>query len=364
MKAAVMYEARTPLVIEDLQLDSPQAHEVRVRIGSAGLCASDHHLMQGTAECPTPIVLGHEGAGTVEEVGSGVTRVRPGDRCILSFVSNCGHCRPCLTGQPHLCDTHRAAGSLLFDGTARLHAGASDVYQMQKLGVFGEFAVVPENACQPMPDAVPMEVAALIGCSVTTGVGGVINQPNIKTGGTVAVFGCGGVGLNAVQGARLLNSRKIIAVDIYDHKLEFSYKFGATDVVNSRAEDAVEKIRELTDGEGVDFAFDTFGSTITTVQAVDSVRKGGTAVVIGLAPVGDRAPIDMVDLVRNEKRITGSFYGSASPHATFGKLVDFYLTGKIDIESLVTRRYRLDQINEGFKALARGEDGRGVLVFE
>lgn len=364
MKAAVLHEARRPLAIEELTLDAPRAGEVLVKIGSAGICASDHHVMEGTAELPMPVVLGHEGAGTVEEVGAGVTRVQAGDRCILSFISNCGHCGPCLAGRPHLCDTHRAAGPLQFDGTTRLHYGDTDVYQMQKLGVFGEYAVVPENACQPMPDPVPMEVAALIGCSVTTGVGGVINQPGIQTGGTVAVFGCGGVGLNAIQGARLLNSRRIIAVDVFDHKLEFTYKFGATDVINSRGEDAVERIRELTGGEGVDYAFDTFGSTVTTVQAVEAVRKGGTAVVIGLAPLGATAPIDLVDMVRNEKRLVGSFYGSASPHATFDKLVDLYLRGKIDVDSLITRRYRLEQINESFEALARGEDGRGVIVFD
>jgi S-(hydroxymethyl)glutathione dehydrogenase/alcohol dehydrogenase len=235
---------------------------------------------------------------------------------------------------------------------------------MQKVGVFGEYAVVPEAACSPMPDSVPMEVAALIGCSVTTGVGGVINQPGIQTGGTVAVFGTGGVGLNAVQGARLLNSRKIIAVDIHDHKLEFSYKFGATDVINARSENAVQRILEMTDGKGVDFAFDTFGSKVTTLQSVEAIRKGGTAVIIGLAPAGETAPIELVDLVRMQKNVVGSYYGSASPHETFNKLINFYLQGKIDVDSLITRRYPLEEINEAFDALERGEDGRGVIVFD
>ena len=364
MKAAVLYEANQPLAIEELDLDDPGFGEVLIRMGSAGICASDHHIMTGAAALPMPIVLGHEGAGTVQEIGPGVTRVKPGDRCVISFISPCGHCTPCNTGQPQLCDTHREVNSLMFDGTARLHKDGKDIFQMQKVGVFGEHAVIPEAACSPMPDDVPMEVAALIGCSVTTGVGGVINQPNIKTGGTVVVIGLGGVGLNALQGAKLLNSRQIIAVDIHDHKLEFAYRFGATHVVNSRSEDAVEKIMEITGGEGVDFAFDTFGAQVTTGQAIDSIKKGGTAVIIGLAPTGETVPLNLVDLVRLQKSVVGSYYGSASPHETFNKLITFYQQGKIDIDGLITRRYELEQINEAFDALERGEDGRGVIVFD
>ena len=233
---------------------------------------------------------------------------------------------------------------------------------MSKLGVFSEAVVCPAQACFPVPDGVPMEVAALIGCCVTTGVGGVINQPGIEAGATVAVFGCGGVGLNAIQGARLLNAARVIAVDVVAHKLRFSEQFGATDFVDASARDPVEAIRELTGG-GVDFAFDTFGSVDTTRQAVDSLGKRGTAVLIGLAPVGDRAPIDLVDLVRYQKTLVGSYYGSASPHQSFAKLVDFYQRGRIDVDSLITRRYKLDEINDAFDALAGGADGRGVVVF-
>jgi Zn-dependent alcohol dehydrogenase len=255
-----------------------------------------------------------------------------------------------------------ATGAKQFDGTVRLHSGDTEIHQMAKLGVFAESIVVPQQACHPMPDEVPMDVAALIGCCVTTGVGAVINSPAIKPGATVAVFGCGGVGLNAIQGAKLMNASRIIAVDIFDHKLEFTYKFGATDVVNSRDVDAVEAIRELTGG-GVDMAFDTFGSPQTTAQSVNALRKNGTAVQVGLAPMGETAPIDIVDMVRNQKTLTGSYYGSVSPHETFSKIVDFYTRGLLDIESLITRHYNLDQINEGFDALARGEDARGVILY-
>jgi Zn-dependent alcohol dehydrogenase len=363
LKAAILYDVNQPLEIKELRQDPPKAGEVRVRVGAAGLCASDHHVMTGAAILPLPVVLGHEGAGTVAEVGPGVTRVRPGDRCVLSFVSNCGHCRPCRTGNPQLCDTNMETGPRQYDGTVRLHDGDEDVPQMGKLGVFAESIVIPQQACHPIPDEVPMQVAALIGCCVTTGVGSVINMPAARPGMTVAVFGCGGVGLSVIQGARLMNASRIIAVDIYDHKLEFSYKFGATDVVNSRGVDPVEAIKEMTGG-GVDMAFDSFGSAATLNAAVMAIRKAGTAVMIGLGAVGDTAPIDMVDFLRNQKSLVSSYYGAASPHETFGKLVAFYLKGKLDVDSLITRRYPLDEINEGFDALARGEDGRGIILFE
>ena len=233
---------------------------------------------------------------------------------------------------------------------------------MTKLGVFGESMITPQQACYPIPDGVPAEVAALIGCSVTTGVGAVINNPAATAGMTVAVFGCGGVGLNVIQGARLLNATRIIAVDIHDHKLEFTYRFGATDVINARETDPVEAIMELTGG-GVDMAFDAFGSSQTTADVLRSVRKAGTGVVIGLAPDGETAPVEIVQMIRYQKTLMGSYYGSISPHESFGTLVDLYLKGRIEIDGLIVRRYALEQINEGFDALARGEDGRGVIVY-
>ncbi len=362
MKAATLYNVNEPLQIKELQQDQPKAGEVRVKMGAAGVCASDHHVMTGTAILDMPVVLGHEGAGTVVEVGPGVTKLKPGDRCILTFISSCGHCRPCRTGTPQLCDTNADTGVKQYDGTVRLHDGDRDVHQMGKLGVFSEYIIAPQQACHPMPDEVPMEVAALIGCCVTTGVGSVINIPAARAGMTVAVFGCGGVGLSVIQGARLLNATKIIAVDIFDHKLEFAYKFGATDVVNSRELDPVEAIKEMT-GSGVDMAFDSFGSAQTVNNSVMALRKAGTAVMIGLGPVGDTAPIDMVDFLRNQKSLLSSYYGAASPHETFDKLIDFYLKGLLDVESLITRTYLLEEINDGFDALARGEDGRGIIVF-
>ncbi len=362
MKAAVLYETNQALEIRELEQEPPKAGEVRVRVGAAGVCASDRHVMKGTSLLPLPVVLGHEAAGTVEEVGEGVVRVKPGDRCILSFVSNCGHCRTCRVGLPNICETNLETGPSQYDGTTRLHDGDTGVYQMGKLGAFAESMVIPQQACQPVPDEVPFPVGALIGCRVTTGVGAVINSPAAAAGMSVAVFGCGGVGLNVIQGARLMGASRIIAVDIYDHKLEFSYRFGATDTVNSREVDPVEAIRDLT-GDGVDMALDSFGAPDVVAGAVKSLRRGGTAVSVGLAPVGATAPIDVVDMIRSQKTLAGSYYGSASPHETFRKLVDYYLKGKIDLDSMITRTYSLEQVNEGFDAIAQGEDGVGVIVF-
>jgi len=364
MKAAVLRAPGTPLAVEDLEQAPPRAGEVLVRMGAAGVCASDHHVIHGTAALSLPCVLGHEGAGTVEAVGPGVTSVRPGDRCILSFISNCGHCTQCRRGSPQLCDTNAITGARQYDGTTRLRdrAGA-EIFQMSKLGVFSERIVAPAQACYPIPDEVPMPVAALMGCSVPTGFGSVVNAPGVHPGMTVAVFGVGGVGLNAVQGAKVLNASRIIAVDISETKLEFAARFGATDRVDAAAGDPVDQIRALTGG-GVDFAFDTFGSVTTTRQAVDALGKNGVAVIAGLAPLGDRAGIDLVDLVRKQKHVVGAYYGSASPHETFRSIVDLYLRGVLNVDDLVQRRYPLERINDGFAALERGENGRGVIVFE
>jgi S-(hydroxymethyl)glutathione dehydrogenase / alcohol dehydrogenase len=365
VKAAVLRAPGTPLSIEELIQEPPRAGEVAVRIGAAGVCASDHHVMHGTAIQPMPCILGHEGAGIVDEVGPGVTSVQPGDRCILSFTSNCGHCSYCRTGSPQLCDRNAATGARQFDGTTRLRdADGTEVFQMAKLGVFAERIIAPAQACAPLPDDVPLEVAALIGCSVTTGFGTVVNAPGIHPGATVAIFGAGGVGLHAVQGARTIGASRIIVVDISESKLQYATKFGATDRIDATTDDPVEAIYSLTDGRGADFAFDTFGSIDTTRQAVDSLGKNGLAVIAGLAPVGDRAGIDLVDLVRKQKRLMGAYYGIASPYETFRTVTDLYRDGKLIVDEIIERRYSLDEINEGFAALERGENGRGVIVFD
>ncbi len=361
MKAAVFREIDKPLVLENLDLDSPKEYEVRVRIAAAGVCRSDLHFMHGVAKIKTPAVLGHEGSGIVEEVGSRVSRVKPGDHVILSFAPHCGQCDSCLAGHANLCDLHMSTAGTLFDGTVRLHSKGEDIFHMGKVACFAEEAIVPETGCIPIDKDFSLEEAALIGCSVTTGVGSVVFNAKIEPGSTVAVIGCGGVGLNVMQGARMLSAAKIIAVDVNDAALEFAGKFGATDSINARHVDAVKQIKALTDGKGVDYAFEVFGSTETSTMAYKSTKKGGTSVIVGLAPVGAEAGIDVTEMVRLEKKIQGSYYGSAIPAVDMYKMIDYTKKGNIDVANLITKRFSLEQINEAYEELAKGPVGRGII---
>ena len=363
MKAAVLYEYNTPMVVEDVELDPPKAGEVLVKTGAAGICRSDHHFMVGHARTTLPTVLGHEGSGVVEEVGEGVKGLKPGDHVILSFVPNCGRCYFCTMGRPNLCDAHASTPGTMFDGTTRLRKGDQSITHFGKVACFAERTVVPETGCIPVPKSVPPEVAALIGCCVTTGVGAAIFNAQVEPGSSVAVVGCGGVGLNVIQGARLLNASKIIAVDVGEGQLEFAMKFGATHTVNASHQDAVARVKEITGGVGADYAFEVYGSAETVETSFAMARKGGTVVVVGIAPVGEKAGINAVSLVRDEKVLKGSYYGSVRCHVDMPKMVDLYMSGRLNLDELVTRRYALEQVNEAYEALERGEIGRGVIVF-
>ena len=363
MKAAVLRQVGSPLTLEDVELDAPKADEVRVRIAAAGVCRSDLHFMRGHAAMKMPAVLGHEGSAVVEVVGEHVTRVKPGDHVILSFAPHCGHCASCLSGHANLCDRHMATGGTMFDGTVRLHSGSEDIAHMGKVACFAEQAVVPETGCIPIAEDFPLDQAALIGCCVTTGVGAVLNSARVNPGSTVAVIGAGGVGLNVAQGARLAGAARVIVVDVNDAALEFAGRFGATDMVNPTHENALQRIRDLTGGAGVDYAFEVFGSAETITMALDATKKGGTAVVIGLTAMGEETGIDALQLVRQEKTLKGSYYGSAAPAVDMHRTVDLTTTGKIDVGGLITRRYRLDEINDAYEELARGAVGRGIIEF-
>ena len=363
MKAAVLYDYNTPLVVEEVELDGPKEGEVLIRTGAAGICRSDLHFMKGEAKTILPSVLGHEGAGVVQELGAGVTTVKPGDNVILSFVPNCGRCFFCTTGRANLCDLHASTSGTLFDGTMRLHKDDQRISHFGKVACFAESTVVPESGCIPIPKEVPLDCAALIGCCVTTGVGAALFSAQIEPGSTVAVVGCGGVGLNVIQGAALLNASKVIAVDIREGALEFATKFGATHSVNATHQDAVARVKEITGGLGADYAFEVYGSAETVETAFSMARKGGTIVVVGIAPVGETAGINPVSLVRDEKVLKGSYYGSARCHVDMPKMVDMYLSGRLNVDELITRRYSLDQINEAYDDLEQGGIGRGVIVF-
>ena len=362
-KAAVLYEHNKPLVIEEVNLDPPKLGEVLVRVAAAGICRSDLHFIHGEEYIKLPAVLGHEGSGIVKQIGDGVSLVQVGDHVIFSFAPNCGQCHSCVSGKANLCDAHGATSGTLFDGTTRLHHNNTRITHMGKVACFSEYSVVPQMGCVPIPKEVGFGQAALIGCSVTTGIGAVLYTAPVQPGNTVAVIGCGGVGINVIQGASLVSAGKIIAIDTEETALEYALKFGATDTINAKIDEPVAKVRELTCGEGVDFSFEVRGLPETVRQSYEMIRKSGTAVIIGIGETGISAEIDLVSLVRQEKTLKGTYYGSAKPRNDFSRMVDLYLNNKINIDDLISREYTLERINEAFDALERGDPGRGIITY-
>jgi S-(hydroxymethyl)glutathione dehydrogenase/alcohol dehydrogenase len=365
MRAAVLYEAHTPMLIEDVSLDGPNDDEVLVQVKATGACHSDYHVIDGSwhgAGYPMPMILGHEAAGIVEKVGADVSSVKPGDHVILSFAPNCGRCRMCTIGQPNLCSGMRSAPGTFPDGTRRHRKANLELNCFGRgMSSFAEYSVVHQSAAIKISPDMPMDGAALIGCAVMTGVGAVLNTARVEPGSTVAVFATGGVGLSVVQGAVLANASKIIAIDVLDNKLDYASGFGATHTVNSRKQDPLQAIRDLTDGEGVDYAFDAIGDSTVSRACYDAVRRGGTAVIVGMAPTGSEIPIPST-IAGEEKIVKGCFYGSTRPAVDFPRLVDFYLRGVLQLDRMITRTYPLTDINAAFDALGRGDNARGVLT--
>jgi S-(hydroxymethyl)glutathione dehydrogenase / alcohol dehydrogenase len=363
MKAAVLYEANTPLQVLDLEQEGPRSGEARVRVMASGVCHSDWHVINGDWQLPLPMVLGHEAAGIVEEIGPQVANVRPGDHIIFSFRPHCGRCFYCSTGRSVLCDGHTSPRWGMLDGTLRLRHDGQEIYQMARIGTFAESVVCPAEMLVPIRKEMPWAQASLVGCSVPTGVGAVTNAAHVEAGSSVLVIGCGGVGLNVVQGARLAGASKIIACDLLDNKLEFAQEFGATHTLNAKRDEVVKRARELTDGRGVDYAFDAIGGEATTLQIVEAVRPGGTAVIVGMAAMSVRAPVAPYFMALQEKTLKGTIYGSVRPNIDIPRLVDLYLDGRLKLDQLISQTYSLDQINEGFDALRSGQVARGVVVF-
>ena len=365
-KAAVLFEAGRPLEILDLDVEPPRAGEVLVRMAAGGVCHSDLHVMRGELSAPLPAVLGHEGAGVVAEVGPGVTSVRAGDAVIPLWRLSCGECEFCTGGRPALC----AAGTrvrntgLLPDGTSRFSLNGQPIKYYAGVSTFAEYSVIPERALLKIPDGIPLDRAALLGCAVVTGFGAVVNAARIKPGDTVAVFGAGGVGLNVIRAAALSGAVTIVAVDVHDPKLETAGRFGATHSVNAAGgADPVHFVREVTGGRGVRFAFDVVGHPRTTRQAYDALARRGTLVVVGIAPTGQEASLPMTSLMYEERTIIGSLYGSGSPRTDIPLLIDLYRAGKLNLDELLTRTYPLERINEAYDALGRGEVARSVVTF-
>lgn len=363
MKAAVLYKANEPLQVVDVQQEGPRAGEARVKVKATGICHSDWHIMNGDWPLPLPMVLGHEAAGIVHEVGAGVASVKPGDHIIFSFRTHCGRCLYCSTGRSILCDGHQSVRWTLLDGTCRIKRQGQDIFQMARIGTFSESVVCPAEMLVPIHRDMPWPQAALVGCCVPTGVGAVTRCAEVEAGASMVVIGCGGVGLNVVQGGRLAGAGKIIACDLLDNKLAYAKEFGATHTINAKAENVVERVRELTGGRGADYAFDAIGSEATTLQILDAIRPGGTAVIVGMAAMSARAPITPYAMALQEKTLKGTLYGTVRPNLDFPRLVDLYLDGRLKLDQLVSRTYKLEEINEGFAALRTGQVARGVIVF-
>ncbi len=363
MKAAVLYKPNTPLQVVDVEQQGPKTGEARVKVTAAGVCHSDWHIMNGDWQLPLPMVLGHEAAGIVEEVAPGVANVKPGDHIIFSFRSHCGRCSYCSSGRTVLCDGHQAIRWALLDGTTRLTRDGQDIFQMARIGTFSEHVVCPAENLIPIDPRMPWPQAALVGCSVPTGIGAATRSAKVEAGSSVVVIGCGGVGLNVVQGARLAGAAKIIACDLVDRKLEFAREFGATDTINGKREDVVARVRALTGGRGADYAFDAIGGEQTTLQIIDAIRPGGTATIVGMAAMSVRAPITPYTMALQEKTLRGTLYGSVRPNIDFPQIVDLYLQGRVQLDPLISRTYDLAEINAGFAAMLGGEVARGVVVF-
>lgn len=364
IRAALLTAPHQPFVIETLALDAPKAGEVLVRIAASGVCHSDWHLVTGTTQHPMPCVAGHEGAGVVEAVGAGVTRVQPGDHVVLSWTPDCGTCFYCQHGKPNLCETFTDPiwAGVMLDGTPRLRWGDQPVYHYCGLATFAEYAVVPQESCIGIRKDVPLTVASLVGCGVATGVGAALYTAGVRPGESVVVFGCGGIGLNILQGAALCGARMIIAVDTNAPKLAMARGFDATHTL-LMGDDVIAQIRALTGGRGADHVFEAVGLPGVQETALYAARPGGVLTLVGLSPMGSATNLPGAYLTRKEIVVKGSYYGSVHPARDFPLLIDLYMAGKLKLDRLVSQTYRLEQINEAYAAMLTGEIARGVIVF-
>ncbi len=359
MKAAIFHGPNQPLTIEQVEVDAPRSREVLVRTVASGVCHSDLHFVDGYYQIPAPAILGHEAAGIVEAVGPDVDEFRPGDHVIACLSVFCGRCDYCLTGRTHLCSTRPARGK---GEPPKLTWQGKPVTQFANLSSYAEKMLVHENAIVKIRDDMPLDRAALIGCGVTTGVGAALNTAKVEPGSTVAVFGAGGVGLSVIQGARIAGARMIIAVDVFENKLATARELGATHSVDASSHDPVQAIREMTNG-GVDYSFEAIGLKKVAEQCFDCIRPGGTATIIGMIPLGQKIELDGSVFLR-EKKIQGSSMGSNRFKVDMPKYIDFYLQGRLKLDEMITRRGKLEDVNDAFRAMKAGEVARTVLMFE
>jgi len=363
-RAVICREIGKPVVVETVSVDAPQRGEVMIKLAACGVCHSDLSATNGTIPFPPPVVLGHEGAGEVVAMGEGVTGFALGDHVVSSFVSMCGKCRYCQTGRPQLCDQAAKAAYTLPDGTNRFKDAAGNPLNIfSGCGVMAEYATLHVDNLVRIDAAVPLDKAALIGCGVMTGVGAAVNTAKVEAGSATVVFGCGGVGLNAIQGCRISGAAIIVAVDTSDAKLEMAKQFGATHTVNPKNEENLTKTLKKLTGGGADYAFECVGFGEVVAQAYGALGKGGKAVVVGVAPLKDMTTIRTASLTFDEKTLTGSYFGSARPRQDFPRLISLYRSGRLMLDQLITKTYSIEEAPQAFADLAEGRNARGVILF-
>ena len=362
MKAAVMRANNAPLEIEEVRIDDPGPGEVLLKTAASGICHSDLTVIEGGLPVPPPCILGHEPAGIVEAMGEGVSDFAAGDHVIGCLTSWCGVCKFCTGGRPYLCPTQfagRPEGS-----KSRLSSeGGDPIFQFANLSSFAEKMLCPERSLVKIRDDMPLDRASLIGCGVTTGLGAALNTVDIPAGASVAIIGLGGVGLSALQGARIVGAGRIIAIDAQPWKFELAQQLGATDCIDAKQGDPVAAVQGLTGG-GADFVFECIGLVPTVQQAVAMTGRGGTAVLVGVVPVSERVPISATDVTLQEKKITGSYMGSNRFRFDMPKYIDFYLDGRLHLDEMISSRIELGEVNEAFDRMRRGEVARQVIVFD
>ncbi len=358
-------ELNKPVTVEEVSVDPPKRGEVLVKLGACGVCHSDLSAINGTIALPLPLVLGHEGAGVVEEVGAGVADIEKGDHVVFSFIYMCGKCRFCAAGRPVLCLEQGKALTTPLEGSPRLRDSAGRPLNIfSGCGAMAEYATVSAENVIRIDPKIPLDCAALVGCGVTTGVGAVFNTAKVVPGSSVAVFGCGGVGLSVIQGARIAGAERIVAIDAMQAKLEMAKRFGATDtLLPAKDEDISKSLKKMTSG-GPDYAFECVGSGELAGTAYRAIRRGGLAVVVGVAKPSDSTSVRTMTLPFEEKTLTGSYFGSCVPRVDFPRMLALYLAGSLKLEELITRRYPIAEAPQAFADLESGRNARGVIVFQ
>jgi S-(hydroxymethyl)glutathione dehydrogenase / alcohol dehydrogenase len=362
-KAAVLYEVKKPVVVEDVELMEPGAHEVLVKWAANGVCHSDLHVITGDSPHPLPVVLGHEAAGVVQKIGAGVETVKPGDHVCSSYIPSCGTCWYCISGQPTMCALRDKPRWFMLDGTTRFKKNGQGLHHFLQVAGYATHSVLPEVSVIPIRKDAPLDVACLVSCGVLAGAGPVFNRAKVQPGASVAVWGCGGVGLNTIQMAKLVGAGKIIAVDVMKRKLEWAEEFGATHVVDASKEDPVARVQALSGRGGVDYAFEIVGTQKTIEQALAATHRGGTCVVVGVSPAGTRVSIDPGMLLQ-QRVLTGSSFGGGHQRTDVPMLIDLYMDGKYRLDEMITRRVPLTELNNAFDLMLAGEVKRSVVVYE